>query len=102
MEAQAWDRSPVVDMFDTTLFSCHVGLVKPEPEIYNMAMRNLNVQAQDSIFVGDGGSNELKGARNCGLTTVMITGIIKEIWPDKIEARKKDADFVIENISELT
>jgi hypothetical protein len=44
---------------------------------------------------------ELEGARQLGITTVMITGIIKEIWPDKIEERKRHADFVIEKLSEL-
>ena len=31
----------------------------------------------------------------------MITGIIKELWPDKIASRKADADYVIERLSEL-
>jgi FMN phosphatase YigB (HAD superfamily) len=49
--------------------------VKPEPEIYRLAMRNLSVGPADCIFVGDGGSEELRGARDLGITTVMITDI---------------------------
>jgi putative hydrolase of the HAD superfamily len=56
---------------------------------------------EDSVFIGDGGSNELYGAKQIGLSTIMITGLIKEIWPDKIEAIKTYADYVIENIDEL-
>ena len=55
----------------------------------------------ECLFVGDGGSNELEGAHACGITTVMITGIVKKLWPDTIERKKIHADFVIENLSEL-
>ena len=101
MEVQAWEQSPIAEIFHAVLFSCHVGSAKPEPEIYNLCLRQLDVCPDECMFVGDGGSNELEGARACGITTVMITGIIKELWPDRIEGRKKHADFVIENLSEL-
>jgi putative hydrolase of the HAD superfamily len=51
--------------------------------------------------VGDGGSDELKGARDLGMTTVMMTGVIKEMWPERIEPRLPFADFVIEKLDEL-
>ena len=51
--------------------------------------------------IGDGGSDELAGAQAMGFTTVMITGIIKEIWPERIDARREQADFVIEELDEL-
>ena len=101
MEAQAWPQSPIADLFHAVLFSCHLGSAKPEPEIYNLCLRQLDVNAQECVFVGDGGSRELEGAHHCRITTVMMTGIIKELWPDRIEERKAHADFVIEHLSEL-
>ena len=100
-EVTAWDESPIAELFDTALFSCHLGHVKPDPKIYNMAMDQLGVESNECVFVGDGGSNELAGARNCAITTVMMTGIIKDLWPEKIDERKPDADFVIEDLNEL-
>ena len=35
------------------------------------------------------------------MTTVMMIGIIKDIWAGKVEKRKAHADFVIEHLSEL-
>jgi FMN phosphatase YigB (HAD superfamily) len=64
-------------------------------------MAKLQVSSNECVFVGDGGMGELQGARQLGIITVMITGIIKEIWPDKIEERKRHADFVIEKLGEL-
>jgi len=101
MEAQGWGQSPIAKLFHETLFSCHVGWAKPEPEIYNLCMQQLGLAPDECIFVGDGGSNEHEGARACGITTVMVTGIIKELWPNKVEGRMTQADYVIENLSEL-
>jgi putative hydrolase of the HAD superfamily len=64
-------------------------------------MRRLEMQPDDCLFVGDGGSGELEGARRSGMQAVMITGIISEIWPERIESRSKQADFVITSLSEL-
>ena len=36
-----------------------------------------------------------------GGVTVMVTGIIKQIWPHRIEESRADADYVIEHLSEL-
>ena len=101
MEVAAWSQSPIAGLFDSTIFSCHVGYAKPDPEIYRLSLNALGITPADAIFVGDGGSNELEGAKNLGISTVMITGVIRELWPDKIAASQPHADFVIEELSEL-
>lgn len=101
IEAAAWELSPVVHYFDKVLFSCHVGYIKPEIEIYELCLQQLGEDAKDCIFIGDGGSNEFIGARKAGLSIVMVTGIIEKIWPHKIEAIKQQADFVISDLAEL-
>ncbi|NLW50219.1 MAG: HAD family hydrolase [Candidatus Brocadiaceae bacterium] len=101
MEVEAWGRSPVAGFFDAAVFSCLVGTVKPEREIYEFCLNRLGVSPSEAAFVGDGGSSELQGARAAGMVTVMITGIIRELWPDRIEERKAHADFVIERLPEL-
>jgi len=100
-EVDAWDESPIASIFDSTVFSCKVGYVKPEYEIYGSCLNELGVSASDCVYVGDGGSDELKGARLLGMTTVMITGEVEYIWPDRLQSRKKDADFVIVKLIEL-
>lgn len=101
MEVAAWKDCPVANMFDSTVFSCHAGCVKPEPEIYQLSLKELGVGPGDAMFVGDGGCNELAGARSLGITTVMITGVIREIWPELIPERLLHADYVIEKLTEL-
>ena len=100
-EVAAWDQSPLKPCFDQVVISCYVGFAKPEPGIYEHALRVLGVSAKDAVFVGDGASEELRGAREVGLSTVMMAGIVREFAPERIESRLAYADCVIEKIEEL-
>ena len=100
-EIVGWHESPLKAYFDCVIFSCDVGYVKPEREIYQQCLERLYVSAKRAVFVGDGGDNELKGAKSVGLTTVMTTEIIRHLWPERIESIEKDADYIIESLKEL-
>ncbi len=101
MEIAAWKELPLVDCFHSTVFSCEVGFVKPEPEIFLHCLTELGLKPQECLFVGDGGSNELRAARSLGFTTVMVAGVIRELWPERVESRSRDADFLVEDPVEL-
>jgi epoxide hydrolase-like predicted phosphatase len=42
-----------IDAFDMAIFSCEVGLAKPDPAIYRLVLDRLGVCAEESIFVDD-------------------------------------------------
>jgi len=92
MDMEAYRGSLLEGCFDVEVFSCEVGWVKPEPEIYRLCLERLGLEAADCIFVGDGGSNELDGAQAAGLRTVFVSGVIEELWPERIAPRKAIAD----------
>jgi len=100
-EMAGWGESPLAPLFDSVIFSCRVGYVKPQKEIYQLSMRELRAGPSDCLFVGDGGSDELRGARDIGITAVMITGHIARAFPERIAERRENADFVIESLDEL-
>jgi putative hydrolase of the HAD superfamily len=100
-EIIAWSKSPAAKFFDDAVFSCDVGWMKPESEIYCLAMERLGVMPDESIFVADGACRELEGAKNVGMTTVMVTGVMKELWHDEIGIRGHHADYIIEALDEL-
>jgi putative hydrolase of the HAD superfamily len=100
-EIIGWVNSPIKNYFDSAVFSCNIGYIKPEKEIYEISLKELNVLPEESLFVGDGGTDELRGAQEVGMTTVLTTHIIKHLWPEEIEARRKHADFEIDEIEEL-
>ena len=51
--------------------SIAVGLRKPDPRIYQLACRELDVEPAEAVFLDDIGSN-LKTARALGMTTIKV------------------------------
>ena len=100
-EFAGWPRSPLFGLFDVALFSCEVGLVKPEPAIYSECLRRLGLDASECIYIGDGGGNELSGARDAGLYTILFTGVIEELWPERIPSLERSAHARIRKLSEI-
>jgi putative hydrolase of the HAD superfamily len=67
-----WGKTPFASLFDTAVFSCVAGLKKPDRRIYLMASDSLGVAPEDCLYIGDGSSRELTGAREAGMHPVMI------------------------------
>ena len=80
-EIAAWDSSELSALVEVPVFEeCVEGLIKPEPAIYQLACDRLGVDAGAAVFVGDGGSDELRGADAAGLKAIWATWYI-ERWP---------------------
>ena len=43
----------LLDLVDAAVLSCEVGTAKPDPEIYQIALRSLGVLAADAVFLDD-------------------------------------------------
>lgn len=63
-------QSRLYPYFGAVVLSYEVGLRKPERGIYELAANRLGVSPGECLFVGDGGSRELQGARAAGMTAV--------------------------------
>lgn len=100
IDKKYWDISPLKQYFDCAIFSCDVGIVKPDKAIYSLAMEKLGSAASESIFVGDGGSNELAGAKAVDMTTVLT-----EFLSVKDSATREKilqwADFTVTDFKEI-
>jgi len=73
----------VMDMFQVVIQSSKVGMRKPEPGIYKMALEALNVKAEDALYIDDLGIN-LKPARAMGMQTIKV--IDPDVALDELEA----------------
>jgi putative hydrolase of the HAD superfamily len=67
-----FNETSLASLFDATVFSCSVGVKKPDPKIYAIASRQLGVEPEKCLYIGDGGSRELTGAAGVGMHPVMI------------------------------
>ncbi|MEK9200713.1 MAG: HAD family phosphatase [Patescibacteria group bacterium] len=56
--------------FDSVVLSCEVGLQKPDPKVYELALDRLGVRGEESLFVDDKEEN-LEVARSLGMRTVL-------------------------------
>jgi putative hydrolase of the HAD superfamily len=77
-----WERSPFAGLFDAAVFSCSVGISKPDARIYELACEELGVAARDCLFVGDGANDELPGAERAGMTAVQLRAPGEALTPE--------------------
>ena len=68
--AESWPGSALAARFDVAVFSCDVGVAKPDPRIYLAATKALGAQPAECYYVGDGADSELAGAAALGMTVI--------------------------------
>jgi putative hydrolase of the HAD superfamily len=101
LEIAAYSDSCLAGRFDVEIFSCEAGCAKPEPEIYALCLDRMGLSPGECVFVGDGGSDELRGAKAAGLRTVFMSGAVEELWPERVAPRRALADHHIRSIPEI-
>ncbi|MCM1254253.1 MAG: HAD family hydrolase [Clostridium sp.] len=101
IDSKHWEQSTLYPYFDNAVFSCYVGALKPDRRIYELAMHNLNVTPDECLFVGDGGSNELYGAKMAGMKTVFTEALDVKCAEERNRIMEY-ADYHIREFTKLT
>jgi len=83
-----------LDYFDLVLSSEVAGVNKPDATIFEMALSQLNVNAENAWYVGDHLVNDIQGAAHAGLTAIWLEGF------DDIDGNNRP-QRVIKSLSEL-
>ena len=71
----AWkllDKYNLRVFFDAILVSAEVNKRKPSPEIFERALKVLDVIASKAVYVGDMPGSDVRGAKNAGLTAILV------------------------------
>ncbi len=76
-EAEVIRKSILFPYFDVICLSYELGIQKPDEEIFQRCMDGLSVRAEECVYVGDGGSNELEAAQKLGMNAVQATWYLK-------------------------
>ncbi|OPJ62863.1 HAD family hydrolase [Clostridium oryzae] len=100
IDVMYWKQSPLSNLFDEAIFSYEVGYLKPQAEIYNLALKSMNTIPERSIFVGDGGSDELKGAKELGIKTIFTRYLIEK-EEEEYRKIKQFADYYVQDFNEI-
>ena len=103
-EVLDWANSPLSSFFEVTIFSHAVGKVKPDPHIYQYACKHLGVAPSDCIFIGDGNSDELRGAAQVGMLPFCAAWFLRQhtdVLGEDIVTRRAAGYPVLYHPSEL-
>lgn len=81
---------------DVILDSTRIGVSKPSPEIFRIAIEKLGVMAEETIFVGDSYERDMMPSRQLGMKTVWMKG------PNpRLPEGPESVDRVISNLLQL-
>lgn len=104
-EVRTWATSPLAAQFDSACMSFEIGFAKPEPEAFREVARCLGIPTQDCAFVGDGGSDELQGAKEAGFgLVVFMSGFVRSNGlrsESELSELAAHADVTIDSLQEL-
>jgi len=67
-----WPETELAPYFSAMQFSCESKIRKPDAQAYLSVIDRLNSSVEETLFVGDGGSDELNGAIRCGIDALKI------------------------------
>ena len=79
----------------TIIISEEVGVIKPSPDIYYLALSRIDAKPDTTLFVGDYPSTDIKGAYDSQITSAWLS--YGKAWD--IEAYKPN--YIINDLSEL-
>lgn len=68
--------------FDVVVGVDAIGEMKPHPAVFKYALCKLNVQPEETIFVGDDVEVDYKGAENVGIHALLINRTEKKVLSD--------------------
>ena len=78
-----WAESSMAPFIDVPVFSSTARLKKPDPRIYQLALRDLGAAPQDTLYVADGMDDELTGARNVGIAPILLNSPDEDLYDER-------------------
>ncbi|MBD0785598.1 HAD family phosphatase [Vibrio sp. Y2-5] len=64
------------DLFDGAIVSAEVGLLKPQPEIYQLLLSRYALNASETVFIDDM-PNNVKGAEFVGISVIQFENVVQ-------------------------
>ena len=92
------DEEGMLDFFQTLTFSDEVKLAKPGSEIFMMTLKALRATPEQTIHVGDHVTNDVVGAKRCGMKTVWIDEFYEREDPNDPET---EPDITVSSLADV-
>jgi HAD superfamily hydrolase (TIGR01549 family) len=71
-QRRAAARLGIERYFESIVGSWHVGFMKPDPKIFDLALVELDVPAEHALMIGDTWEDDVEGARSLGMRALHL------------------------------
>ncbi len=95
VQYEKFDKSGLKDCFSHIVLSEEVGCQKPNPRIFEEALRMNGFQAEDVVMIGDSWNSDIQGAINAGIDQIWIRKS-KDPLPEG-----QSATYLVQSLSEV-
>ena len=85
-------RSPLKDVVAGMVISQEVGVAKPDPRIFDIALERLGVSRREALMIGDGVNSDIRGANAAGVDACWLNPDGKAL-PGGVHAEYRIADI---------
>jgi YjjG family noncanonical pyrimidine nucleotidase len=96
VQRRRFAASPITDHFRAVVISEEAGFAKPDPRIFEPALRKTGTAADEVLYVGDSVTSDMAAARNAGMDFCWLNPGGEAAAPDGYSPA-----FVISSIREL-
>ena len=95
VQYEKFDKSGLRDCFAHIVLSEEVGCQKPNPRIFEEALRMNDLSAEDVVMIGDSWNSDIQGAINAGIDQIWIRKS-KDPLPEG-----QSATYLVQSLSEV-
>jgi len=89
------------DYFNSVAFSCKLGLLKPDPRIFNLILHDLGVKPEEAVMVGDNYKDDILAAERLGIRGVLMKRDYAKYRVKPLYIESHDHSRTISSLAEL-
>ena len=95
VQYEKFDKSGLRDCFAHIVLSEEVGCQKPNPRIFEEALRMNSIEAKDAVMIGDSWNSDIQGAIHAGIDQIWIRKT-KDPLPED-----QSATYLVQSLAEV-
>ena len=89
-----FEHSGVAPYFTHTLISEEVGINKPQPEIFRIALERNGITAEEAVMIGDSYTSDIAGAKAAGMDQIWVKD-------DGLQVTGETATYIVPGITDI-
>ena len=89
-----FEHSGLAPYFTHTLISEEVGINKPQPGIFDIALERNGITAEEAVMIGDSYSSDILGAKAAGIDQIWVKG-------DGLPVTGETASYIVPKLTDV-